>query len=856
MIVAGGDGGGDDGWMMAWMARRLGWRGLAGARWVLVWLCVGVVGLWAVLGPGSGSGSAWGMTDEQVLAAIERMQEHLLDQQREHGGWDSFGTEGHDIGEHGPTALATLALLESGMPYQDARVAAGLRWLERNASEQTYSRSLRGHVWAALPDHFGRLLADDARWLIDAQSEGLFDYGPVRRSRVDHSVTQYGVLGLWEYAKRGGGVPDSFWHAASAHFVAAQRPDGGWNYGSGGTQESYGSMTCAGLTVLYTALQELHRDRNTPPEPIMNAINAGLGWMDRHFAQNGKPEENVGKRGAAWTYYYLYGLERVGLANGVFKLNGRDWYREASEAILRRERGSGAVGGVVDTSFALLFLARGRVPIWANKMRVPGTAWNNRPMDLYFFSQYLSDAREAEQNWLVADLSDEPVSWLNAPILYWSGDAEPGAREMDELAAKLKRYVDLGGLLVVNAEDPGFERAARSLCERLWPGYRLERAGVDGALMSLVERVETGVNDRPWVLSNGARALVVLLPGDWGRAFQAERRPGSSVAHRVMVNLYALASDRGRLPMRLEATRPWDGVVEAPGRWRGGGGGDGGALRVVLGTLGESREPLEPLAWWRMGSMLAERGGRGVRVEVGAVAELGDAAADGVLLLHLMGHEAVTLSEAELTAVEAFVSGGGTVLVESVGGEGGFASGVERQLAAALGRNAAPLPRDSVVLTGEGLRGGRSAQRVLYRDRAVQVLRAGRSPLVSAILLDASAASGAVGEDGETAPAVLISHQDLSLGMMGVNHWPILGYQPESARVLAGNILLAAERRRGGGAVGPGAGFGVEGADLGPRPGATERRSDRASNRGSGRDEGEHVEDRAAGEPALPDRLY
>ena len=41
-------------------------------------------------------------------------------------------------------------------------------------------------------------------------------------------------------------------------------------------------------------------------------------------------------------------------------------------------------------------------------------------------------------------------------------------------------------------------------------------------------------------------------------------------------------------------------------------------------------------------------------------------------------------------------------------------------------------------------------------------------------------------------PAIIISHEDLSLGALGVRHRVINGYRPDSARNLLSNVLLYA----------------------------------------------------------------
>ena len=50
--------------------------------------------------------------------------------------------------------------------------------------------------------------------LVDAPLEHVL--GEQEGPRIDHSISQYGVLGLWACARAGYEVPNSFWRASSA----------------------------------------------------------------------------------------------------------------------------------------------------------------------------------------------------------------------------------------------------------------------------------------------------------------------------------------------------------------------------------------------------------------------------------------------------------------------------------------------------------------------------------------------------------------------------------------------------------------------------------------------------------------
>ena len=148
--------------------------------------------------------------DDEIGAAIERLQKYLYSQQQADGSWGDMANEDHHHGFGGQSAMATLALLYSGQSYQTDRLAKALSVLREHDPGRTYVVAVRAHIWASLPDEYLPTLGNEAEWLLRAHTGSLFDYTEYRQNRIDHSVTQYGVLGLWEFSKRGGTVPGAF----------------------------------------------------------------------------------------------------------------------------------------------------------------------------------------------------------------------------------------------------------------------------------------------------------------------------------------------------------------------------------------------------------------------------------------------------------------------------------------------------------------------------------------------------------------------------------------------------------------------------------------------------------------------
>ena len=727
------------------------------------------------------AGPALGLTDADVGEAIDRVKQYLYAQQEPTGGWDRpLFEKTPGTTATGQTALVVTALLASGESFQDPRLSRAINFLQAHPGKGTYTVAQRAHVWAQLPDDYFRRLEQEAAWLLRAHDRGQFDYdAPVRY--VSNSRTHYGVLGLWEYAKRGGRVPPRFWEQAAQHFVRTQNEDGGWGYYTPARKSypdaretnSYGAMVAAGVTVLLIAQQEQARDHATPIPELASAIERGLAWLDRHFRADEHPFP--GGRVSRWRHaYYLYAIERVGLAGGIQRFNEQDWFQAGAEHIRRKMRkdgsvslGAGTKGRIVDSAFALMFLARGRVPVWINKLKVEGTAWNNRPNDLYFLTRHLSDVREHELNWQVVDIDSDPAGWLNAPVTWWSSHE---AVELNETQrAHLRRYVEMGGLLVVNIEGRSarFTRTVHRLAQELFPHESLERVPPDHDLVRLL--FDTGNRGAVpvMVVRHAARDLMLLLPRDWGMDFQRDDSPGDSLPWKLMTNLYAAVTERGVLSNRL--VHP--GVKRQPRS-------PVGAVRVVRGTY-DGHRCLEPRAWEPLADHLFNVSGRELEIVEKPLESIGEARA---ALVHLSGVDAVELSADQLGALQNFARAGGTVLIETLGGRGMFAPDLQRQLGEFLGQTAAPLTDHSALISGAGLEAGQDCRRVRYRPFSVAEFSAGSRSRLTAFWL-------------EGRPAIVLSHEDLSLGALGLRRWSVHGYAPTSARQLLTNLILVADQR-------------------------------------------------------------
>ena len=104
-------------------------------------------------------------------------------------------------------------------------------------------------------------------------------------------------------------------------------------------------------------------------------VEKALKWLGDRFSVGENPIEQS-RAGPAMKrehlYYYLYCLERVGRLTGRRFLGRHDWYREGAEMLVGNKdqlhrplarRRLAEANPLIATSFALLFLAKGRRPV-------------------------------------------------------------------------------------------------------------------------------------------------------------------------------------------------------------------------------------------------------------------------------------------------------------------------------------------------------------------------------------------------------------------------------------------------------------------------------------------------------------
>lgn len=772
------------------------------------------------------------LTDLEIGWAIDAIRDGLYTRQNNAGTWE-FGSNDPalmHLATHltGQTTIAVYALLVSGQSYQEPRLQPAIDFLRAQKPDYTYVRSLRAHIWALLPERFGPLLEDDRTWLLRAYGydAGSWAYTSIpMESGYDNSLTQYGLLGLWEAAKRNHEIPDRIWKRIEDHYLRTQMADGGWNYRPQ-FGESRGSMTAAGLTCLFVTQDFLHAEKFVRPglkdTDQQRAINRGLDWFDQNFAVDRHPGLTI-EAAQTYLFYYLYGMERVGLASGYKRFGRHDWFRAGAAEIINRlcdpiidpetRKLTGFTAkarlestGIVETpvvqmSFGLMFLAHGRVPILVSKLRDEAFAWNNRPRDAAHLAYWIGHETEQRLSWQILNINAPLEEWFDGPMVYLSGheafayvnefeterkSRAGGSPPRFTTLERIKRYIDLGGLVVTNADGSNqrFTDAVQTLGRTMYPQYEWRPLPGDHYVYTLSAPVE-----RPGGLiglSNGVRELMIHCPQqDFGAALQVNDVNRRRDDFNMLGNVYYYASERGLTAPRLNRKLLLDESQVTRGVQPSNAGGLA-AVKIARAVYNGNWNP-EPGADELLALRLRAARAMDIAIVEAPLDSVDDSPAADAALLIVRGTAETEFTDLQAKALKAYVERGGTVLLENVGGISGFGRSAEEFVESFMPDGRFRRPTRHPVITGADIPNGHDCSSVSYRLFSLERF-GGREPRPRLRALHE-------GSDSEKL-RFFVSREDLSNALLGQPCWGVSGYTTADATELLGNLVEYGMQRR------------------------------------------------------------
>jgi hypothetical protein len=756
---------------------------------------------------------------EQVRQAIQGGVKYLKDQQLADGSWPIYLAY-----QGGVTSLVTLALLYCGEKPDEAHVAKALEYLRSLKAEEvnsTYVISLQTMVFAkAEPDRDRLRIRENVLWLQKNQipagpRAGAWSY-PAQGSG-DNSNSQFALLALNEAERVGVEVSGQTWRRAKAYWEDCQNPDGSWAYYKGMTGS--GSMTCAGISSLIIANGAVHEgdarvngDRieccNRGQSEDERRVQRGLDWLAANFSVSHNPGGQRG--GEYWLLYYLYGVERVGRLTAHRFIGGHDWYREGADRLLRMKsdlasswRGAGYAeeNERIATAFALLFLSKGRRPILMAKLKYGNEEdWNQHRSDVPNLTQYVESAWQRDLGWQVVDLRAANVDDLTqSPVLYLSGKNSPlpaAPREKQELAQKIRGYLDRGGFLFADANcgGAGFDEGFRQLMALVFPEpeYKLQLLPPEHPIWRAEKPVPPDQLRPIYGVEFGCRTSVVYCPVQttggvrpslsclWelartGRDTQYSRPVQSQIdaGAAIGINVLAYATNRelkykDEIPRSVEKLAPGDTMrrgrlyianVRHPG-------GCNAAPRALVNLLEASAREL------------------GMRV---APAEKEISLTDDALfdyhMVFMHGRTSFRLTDAERKQLKTYIERGGMLLADSICSSDAFTESFRGEMAAVFpGRPLQAIPAKDPLLTPTY--GGFDLSAVTRRDPQ----SSGDKGPLKALLRKVAPELEAIRFDERY--GVIFSRYDLSCALEKHDSLECQGYIPEDAARIGLNVIL------------------------------------------------------------------
>ncbi len=759
---------------------------------------------------GSLPGPVRAATPIQIADAIKQGTAFLYSKQN-NGNWESSTSASVDLNAPndtaglqfgGMTAIATFALLSCGEnPQTNDQLKQAVAWLEKADLRGTYALGVRSQIWNLLPEDetVRKMRRKDKERLLDGvlthdDAWGYFGYGQgMDRRFFDHSVSQFGVLGLWSAVQGGEEIETRYWKQFDKAWRSQQQPDGAWCYFSEplpqevadreppGMSGELLSMTAAGVATLFIT-QDYASSGARCQGNIQDAnIAAGMQWVGTHLdALDSNPWSQE------WRYYTLFGICRIGLASGYKYIGTNDWFQWGADLLAKEQGQDGSWGptrlqvkaegepidgSIYNTAFGLLFLSRGRAPVLFSKLqynilKAGNTSveanWNQRPRDVANLTRLLARQGEAQLNWQIVDLKESAGDLIDAPMLYMSGNEYLRLSPAD--MQKLKDYINEGGIIVGHADcdSIAFAEGFRKLGQAMFPGETFRQLPADHPVFRNENYPGRLWNPTPKLeaLDNGARVRMLLIPsGDPAATWQTQSFPNMKryTFGQMMMDIYLYAVDKQGLRTKGESfivTRH----ENTPAKYK---------ARIARVSYAGNWDP-EPGGWPRLANIMHNDDSVDLLVDT---VELGKGQlTHDYQLADITGTGTFTLDTTQRAELKKFVEGGGTLLMDAAGGKTAFSVSAMEQLIKTFPGTATPAV---LPLTSQVYAMGDPIKEVGYREFARTTLGSMRRPQLRGI-----ENGGRIG--------VFVSDEDLSVGLVGQPVDGIVGYDPKSAAHLRG----------------------------------------------------------------------
>jgi len=320
-----------------------------------------------------------------------------------------------------------------------------------------------------------------------------------------------------------------------------------------------------------------------------------------------------------------------------------------------------------------------------------------------------------------------------------------------------------GGLVFTHADSDSasFNLFAEDLARRLFPEYEMRDVPPDDLMYTGQYRIKPPLPKLRGVF-NGSRWLMIHSPKDINTAWQTRAEKIERKNFEIALNTFAYATGgMVDLPNRLAST-----YIPAPQDQ------PGSTITFVRLQHGGNWDP-EPFAWQRFARWLQWETDIGLNI---TAMKIGDLKPGSASVAHLSGTYANACSDGEIATLRAFVESGGTLLIESVGGDEAFRDSVQKLLLPKLlnGQAMDDVKPEHPLLAG-GAEGLEKVQPIALRAGTTD--RQGASPTMKIATIGKG--------------RVIFTPLDLTSGLLGVNSMGIAGYRPQTSQSIVRNIILS-----------------------------------------------------------------
>jgi hypothetical protein len=653
------------------------------------------------------------LTAEQVRRAIKLGVGFLASKQTDSGSWPDAKNQM----EGGISCLTTLALINSGWSIEAPAARKAFDYILGLPRESTYVVSLRVMALSAADpkaDRFRATVVGDLEWLVEGQlKDGGWGYGD--RGSGDGSNSQFALLALNEASRYDFVVKRRNWLKAKSYWERMNSRDGGFAYQSGGA--TTGSMTCAGIasfTIIRENLFDINKQAdggkakccNNAADEIQNRIDRGFEWLAARFTVRGNPSGRM--RQSRNRYYYLYALERTGRFAGRRFIGPHDWYRAGAKELVRSQKGAkwldstaanfGEQNELVTTSFALLFLSKGRRPVVLGKYDHGAADYDLHPRGIHYLTREIEGDWNAKLNWQTVRAKGADVNDLfESPVLFMSGREAIGLSGEEKKV--LKDYIENGGFLFAEAcqgngcGPAAMDAAFRELMIELFPDSQLEPLAPDHPVWNAQYKIGPSKEWPLLGLQACCRTSVVYCPANLS-CYWSLSRPGVKndenvnpqllkrieYCKRVGVNVVSYATGR-QLDDKLGTKVVDDKAVSVLT--------DRALVLPKLSHNGGDDDA--PNAWGKVLKELAKSEGLEVKTEKTMIGPVEKSLADHPFIF-LHGRNKISFTPEQRKAIRNYLEMGGFIFADSICASDAFTKSFRLEIKQIIGEELSSIP--------------------------------------------------------------------------------------------------------------------------------------------------------------------